>query len=746
MKRYFRVLIATVLAVLTATVMPAQVFADSLPEYISDVKVFYYSYNDAEKEGYIILNGDNGKPVDLNIDAGGGWGSKGDVPVYLGYKTTSDPKDAITDMALMNMKGGYDVAEYDALMEMHMKSQIIPFVDNFLSAIKEYRKNINSPYKQNRQRAQYIRNILNKFRDDDCGGKGLGDLLLNKTKYEMGDKDYNALSDSEKKKHADILTVIAQSNGQATLLMENLITRAADTNEDTWLDRFSETTYDDLIDATGKPPTDALREMHQLYQDDAELILDQWEDFYGLINSYDEAVKFLDNYDEKAINAAVDAAAAIDEKTPETEREKLLSAFDEAQNTMLKAARYAEIAMIHDALEEIDYGDSTLLEFFSTPTEEIEDDLTVLYPLVASLSDGQRAGLEFVSLKELFSIALTDENGYADAELDNLSELSIYDGVDRAIYQKGGVALTSDALRSKVEDTFDKSKNLSGWTIAGIVISGTALVALAITLKMTFGYYSKAVEQTFEHVCMVYDPSSPTLFSELRTTHTNVEYQQMYGAKNMLCAKISVGLGVAVIVLSAITTYLAYRDMQAYYKVDFTPIPHYMVEEKDIIGYNKKGEKVVLKNQTAYYRAVECNRKTDAEFYKTLGACADMNGDAGKQWLALYAVKNEAMNPILASSLKVVVDSTGIPTGYTTGIHMFGSEAAFNLNSNLYDWANDADSVFVFFKTDSGITNTQGAMFSGGTLAASGGAGLAIGAIVTALGMNLTKKKRKPTA
>ena len=71
--------------------------------------------------------------------------------MYLGYRITKDRSDAITDLALMNMKGGYDVAEYDALMEKQLKSQIIPFVDNFLSAIKEYRYNYNSENELNRE-------------------------------------------------------------------------------------------------------------------------------------------------------------------------------------------------------------------------------------------------------------------------------------------------------------------------------------------------------------------------------------------------------------------------------------------------------------------------------------------------------------------------------------------------------------------------------------------------------------------
>ena len=183
--------------------------------------------------------------------------------------------------------------------------------------------------------------------------------------------------------------------------------------------------------------------------------------------------------------------------------------------------------------------------------------------------------------------------------------------------------------------------------------------------------------------------------------------------------------------------------MQAYYKVDFTPIPHYMVDEKDLIGYNKKGEKIVLKNQSAYYKAVDCNRSEKDGLFKTLGTCADMNGCVGKQWLALYAVKNEIMDPILASSLKVVVGSAEIPSGYTTGIHMVGSESAFNLNSNLYDWNNSAKSVFIYFKTDDSATSTSGSNFSGGMLALTGGAGFAAGALASALGMTLTKKKKK---
>ncbi len=86
MKHIFKTVIAVFLAVLVMIIMPAQVFADSITEYISEVKVYIGNYNNAEKEGYKILSGENSNPVDLNQGAGGGLGSKGEKAVYLGYK------------------------------------------------------------------------------------------------------------------------------------------------------------------------------------------------------------------------------------------------------------------------------------------------------------------------------------------------------------------------------------------------------------------------------------------------------------------------------------------------------------------------------------------------------------------------------------------------------------------------------------------------------------------------------------
>ena len=714
-----------------ATLLPVQVFAET-PDYISEIKIFMGDYKNASSEGYKILGDGSGNPVDLNQGSGStDTGAKGNKKVYLGYKTTKDRKEAISDLALMNMKGGYDVAEYEALMEKQMKEQIIPFVNDFLVSINEYRDNYNSKNKKNNQRAKYIHDMLNKLIDDDTG-KPIGDLLLNQTKYEMGDEAYNKLSEEEKKNHADILTIIAQANGKATLLLENMLIRAGDTNTDSWIDRLSETTYEDLLDATGMAPTDARKKLSKNYDDDAQKLLRMWSAFREELLTYDDAQAYVDEYDESDATDAYDEAEALDEDSSHDEADEALENAAEAVNGELKLVDKASIIAVHDYLEGIEYGDGTMLDFFLTPEDEITDDIEMLYPVAAALTDGQKAGLEFVTLKELVMIAGTAPGDYKAADLEELKPASIYEGVDRAIYEKGGVALTSDAIRNKKSALIEpENDSLSALSIAFIVISSAAALGfVASTIAFAVGRIQlhRWPMLTIEYSAYGWHPNLTTQY------YNNAVRNSTWGGRCM------VGFGVAAVILTIVTLYLSYNDMKAHYKVDFTPIPHYMVDEKDITGYNSKGEKIVLKNQSAYYKAVQCNRKKGDEYFNTVDTCADLNGDVNKQWLALYAAKNEAWEPILASSLRAVVGSSALPAGYKTGIHMFGSDAAFNLNSSLYCWNKSAKSVIVYYKTDDSAPSSSASNFSGGMIALAAGGGLIVGVFGTILA---TSKKRK---
>ncbi len=814
--KIIKIMISVLLAALFVSLAPAQVFADSQVEYIAEVKIGMdkdASDAAAALEGYTILKDGDGNYADLNNNAGGGFGSKGDKVVYLGYKTTTDRSEAITDLAVMNMKGGYSVEDYEVLMETQMKSQIIPFVDTFLAVIREYRENVASDNPENKTRADYVRSLLNKLTDDDCGGAGLGDLLLNETKYEMGDEAYNALSDDEKKNHADILTIVAQANGQATILLENLLVKASDPGEDTWIDRFAGITYDDLVESVGMLPSEAEAELSKAYYDDAMKLLGSWDALYTDLCEKEESLARVEE------GPAVDYAQ-MEEKYKDYDLEtaeasevgEAITDVLETDAAKIEQAKDFGTVAIFDYLQCIDYGDGTLLDFFMRDEDEVADDITSLYPLIASLSDGQRAGLSLISLRELILMTQCDESLLDETGFDEQESVSIYEGVNRDIYQKGAVALTSDALRQKAdvlaEQTFSGMSFLTGLMIGVSALSVAGFIASAVytvrqhihnaameALAGRIADLENAVVQSqrrldgiqktiaqlsyrsnggfdlnaYLNLKNAYSGAQPAEVSpqlkqaladeafEKAAINANREnistlQEQMANSGNnnaqaLVSNKLMIGMGIAAVVITGITLWLSYRDLVNHYKVTFTPIPFYMIDEKDLVAYDENGDKIVLKNQSAYYAAVTCNRTDKDEMFDELGVCADLNGDVGKQWLALYAVKNETEKPILATSLKVVTDSDELPAGYETGIHMFGSESAFNLNNSLYVWNSGADSVFVYFQRDSASSSTAaGTAFTNGVAAVTGVGGLALGAAAAVLIMKLTGRKKKSTA
>ena len=441
---------------------------------------------------------------------------------------------------------------------------------------------------------------------------------------------------------------------------------------------------------------------------------------------------------------------------------------DRLPSLVAQALRENE-AQIFDVLEDTDYSDGTMLDFFMQETDEVENDTSVLYPLIASLSAGQKAGLDFITLRDLMLIALSEPEHYGDMSLDSLEKTSVYEGVDRAIFEKGGVALTSDAIRSdaltRMTARFEDS-SFSPWTIALAAVTAVSFVALAASgiswgvFKYKASYFDRllnapkdawqqdAIFESLKEKGIQYKIEVPVPEYGPNATK-NVWINEIYDSKAAVAKYLTAGLTVAFIILASVTIYLGYQDMKAHYNVDFTPIPHYMVEEKDITAYNENGEKIVVQNQSAYYKAVESNRKKGDDYYGDIGNCADMNGCVNPQWLALYYAKNEAMTPILADSLKVVVGSAEVPQGYETGIHMFGEKAAFNLNNKLYCWNQKAKSVMVYFKTEKAAASaagTTGSNFTGGNLALAGVAGLAVGAVAAAICTKAVGKKKKAAA
>ena len=762
MKRIFITPLVITLSMLMACLGIVHPLADSTKTYIGGVKVAMggSAENDLTNEGFTILSDKNGNPVDLNAGAGGDKWSQGDKKVLLGYKTTADITGSITDLAVMNMEGSYRVQKYDVLMERYAAAQIRPYTDKLLVAVNEYRYNIRSKNEENRRRAEYVRAALNKFTDDDCGGAPLGDLLLNETKYEMGDEAYDALSEADKKEHCDILTLFAQADGQIMLVIWDLITRAADTADDSWIDRFTGMTYDDLLDSYDMTPTDARKKAARDFDDDARAILRNWEDFRTmLIGAYDD-IDDLKKKKRPDLDSVGEKVGAIDENSGEEQIADAAPDLYAAYALETERIGLAGNVAVLEYLKSIRYDGRTLLDFFTRSSSEAAEDITKLYPLAASLSPGQRAGLEFLSLRELVMTSGRDAE-YSVGAFEDIGTVSVYDGVDREIYSKGGVALTDDTLRTRVlELQKEKSdgeefgnKTFVLWAVTSVFAMdfidsacGSALQIPEIRSdwELTMDYFAGIMNSWVGDAGkLIYKLAMLAL--DIKEVSTPAE---QFAAASALSKGFTYGFSAASIIFTSVTSYMTWQELKDYYKVDFSPIPHYMVDNLTVTYYNERGEKLVKDNHVAIYEAVKCNRRENDKNHKALGDCADMNGDVGRQWLALYACRDyKNMQPILADSLRAVVGSDEIPADHDgKGIHMFGSETAFNLNSKLYDWNTDAKSVFVYFMTDSNASSdgaaTTGSSFSAGLIALTAILGAGVGAAVTAVAIIVNGKRK----
>ena len=153
--------LALFLALLMAcSVIPVTAFAANGGKYIKDVFVAY-GKDKATADQWLK---DHGWEPFADLNEGKVSNVMKDVAAVLGIKRTSDPNEAITDMATMNMLGDYSFDEYDKLVR-EKKADIDEFIKSFIPALEEYRDNYNGKGSAGgKKRAQMAHDLLNKFK------------------------------------------------------------------------------------------------------------------------------------------------------------------------------------------------------------------------------------------------------------------------------------------------------------------------------------------------------------------------------------------------------------------------------------------------------------------------------------------------------------------------------------------------------------------------------------------------------
>ena len=233
-----------------------------------------------------------------------------------------------------------------------------------------------------------------------------------------------------------------------------------------------------------KTRADIYKELDKKYEDTAQLILKKWSEFRARVIDYDkdakEVIESIEENSEKP-ELSVDDSGSITEDSVEEAAESMAQGLNDTEKL--------QDVFIAICLESTDYEGGTLLDFFTQDYKEVSsgNGIRKLYPMVDALSAGQIAGLELVSLEDLFSMALSGEAGYEDYEGKIPNAVSVYEGVNREIYDQGGVALTNDTLRSShaTDDSADniyKPKDMSMVLIASWSVTALTTGALIFSV------------------------------------------------------------------------------------------------------------------------------------------------------------------------------------------------------------------------------------------------------------------------
>ncbi len=141
--------------------------------YISDIKVATDSDSGsdgatrAKKQltdaGYTVLD------YDLNKGTKEGW-------AFIGYKTTTDPEDAITDLRVMDMNGGYVMADKESVLEDY-RTQINQVNTALLTAAGEFAAN----YAKGSPRAAAAKEVLDYIYFPEHDDMPFGEYLVTAT-------------------------------------------------------------------------------------------------------------------------------------------------------------------------------------------------------------------------------------------------------------------------------------------------------------------------------------------------------------------------------------------------------------------------------------------------------------------------------------------------------------------------------------------------------------------------------------
>lgn len=652
---------------------PLQAFADAaVPEttpeeepasgiYIKSLKLVEgLSEDKAKKElenaGYTFVNS--------NLNAGTEGGT-----VYIGYQTTTDPSEAIYDIKLMNMNGGYTLTSINKAIEAQALAMESIAID-----LNNLAEEFAVAYKNNTVAAQKAFKALNLLRvvresGEPAEGNGLGDRIAN---GDLGLSDY--------------LEMILFCDATIVNCVVQILTMGILGDGENWLEKLSKI-----------GPYDSKK----TYGDDEYLIDERATQLLPVLQLY------ADTYNALKKSGAL--TGTLDENFELQNTENLdTSGLTQEQRDLLTLdlSRVKLYKLAFEELAKYSYGSGTLESFFSGLSNT--NSATQLYPLVSVLSDGEYSAMSFGCVLEMIlGSGVTDDafDHYDEAFAQvtgNTKAVYLYEGV-KDILLKGDtvVAFTEEANRHIADTGEMEFYENETWSENAWETGKNATRAVACLAAGIFCLSKVTVLAAMAVTCTA---SIATLSATSGVVGTVVK----------ACVAIGGIKGVIVALLIVAATYAIsyivsragewWDDIFGHIDWEDNPIPEYIYDVKDIdIAQNGLADAS---------GAAKYIKKTDFVFYEVVrnlqNEPADLNAhsDDATQWLALY-ISHDALDsnakPVKAEDFLVVQHGNGERADYTP-LCEFGETIAKNLNS--YDEEDNVNGIYAFYRQDKNAETT----------------------------------------
>ena len=644
--------------------------------YLSDLKLAEADTEEGAKKlltdaGYTILD------KNLNPD--------GDKAVYLGYKKSTNVDDAITDIRVMNMNGGFNVSDYETLKKDAIQDYK-KIIDNYRIAAMEFAEN----YKIGKKEALLAYRQLNYYYVEKDGNKiGMGDYMLN---FPEKNDDF-----------ADILF-----KGNPTVLdnIRNLLAMGV-SDGGALIDRIKESVND--------------------------------QDVYTK-KEYYESAKELTLKTQQLKKLLTDAISEIEEIMADT------TMTQEEKDAALKGPRYTATLMgaFDVILAQIPQGEgSNYSELFDKKTIT---DYSLLYPFVDAMTPGQLAMAVSGQLHSVLvynSITMTDEE--LDTKLDEIEAsydpVSVYFGTDMSLLE-GAVGVTSDALREEAATGRGWVSCLLGDGIEGavgsLVLGFGGFVITYISMDMLFeqielvgkastngsgpaiGFDETYIlDESMDSIDDIADAAS----TQANTT-TAASTPATASTATIVLSSLGIVLGLAIIGLCAYNI----LTIMSKYNVEYTTIPSNMVDTVETVNGNRYVNYTVV---NSLYQ--------DGD--KTAEKPGDTNGYDGDQWNAIYFTKSYEAGKCMTATGYFIDSASNF--GKYSPVALFGSTNCYNLNA--HNGNGNSDAIYIAFansnkkKTaETEVPTVVGSIFSYGAVAISGVVGLIAG-----MGLMAVVKRKK---